>query len=347
MPSGLILYKNDITKLHQLIASHTKTFVLLDEKSNQYCLTVLQKLGIINDTFVKIVIPAGESNKNIDTVQYIWSQLIDNHADRDSLLINVGGGMVTDIGGFAASCYQRGIAFINVPTTLLGMIDAAVGGKNGIDFKGLKNQIGVFAQPEAVLVLFDFLDTLPKRELLSGLAEIIKYGFISDPMFFEAALPVEHEYIVKAIKLKDEITTGDSNEHGLRKILNFGHTIGHALETYLMNTPKAIKHGEGVALGMISALYISEKYCNLDHKWILYYKKLYAKIFNRISLRDLSVEDLLDIMRHDKKNQGGDIRFVLVSEPGKPVYDVAVNENDIIDSVIYLTDYLEDDNYWN
>ena len=221
----MILYKNDISKLTDLILAHTKTFILLDENTEKFCLQYFNSIELLKSN-TKIVIPSGEQHKTIETVQYIWSKLVDNHADRKSLLINIGGGMVTDIGGFAASCYQRGIDFINVPTTLLGMIDAAVGGKTGIDFQGLKNQVGLFSQPLAVLVLFDFLNTLPQRELLSGLAEIIKYGFIVDKYFLEAKLPINPDFIEKAIAVKDGITRSDTTEQGLRKILNFGHTIG-------------------------------------------------------------------------------------------------------------------------
>lgn len=344
----MILYKNDIAKLKEIISSHTKTFLLLDENSERYCLQYFNTIDLLKSNTIKIVIPAGEQHKNIETVQYIWSQLVENHADRESLLINIGGGMVTDIGGFAASCYQRGIDFINIPTTLLGMIDAAVGGKTGIDFQGLKNQIGVFSQPLAVVILFEFLETLPKRELLSGLAEIIKYGFIVDKTFLEAKLtyPIYPEYIDKAIEAKDEITLSDTTEQGRRKILNFGHTVGHAIETYLIDNHQEMRHGEGVALGMVSALYLSEKYCNLDHKITLYYKDIYAKNFNRFDLNDIPVAELLEIMRHDKKNQDGDIRFVLISDLEKPVYDVVVNPEDIVDSINYLLDYLRDENYW-
>ncbi|MBR6437799.1 MAG: 3-dehydroquinate synthase [Bacteroidales bacterium] len=341
----MILYKNDIEQLRNLVSSHTKTFLLLDENTEKYCLQTLKDIDL--QDVIKIVIPSGEQNKNIETVQFIWSQLVDNHADRKSLLINLGGGMVTDIGGFVASCYQRGIDFINIPTTLLGMIDAAVGGKTGIDFQGLKNQIGVFSQPLAVVVLFDFLETLPKREVLSGLAEIIKYGFIVDKSFLEAKYPLDPTFIIKAIEVKDEITRNDATEQGLRKILNFGHTIGHALETYLIDHNQEIRHGEGVALGMVSALYLSEKYCNLDHKWTVFYKDLYAKNFNRFNLNDIPVDELIEIMRHDKKNEGGDIRFVLIEDIGKPVYDVVVDLKYIIDSVNYLVEYQNDTNYWD
>ena len=345
MYSDLILYKNDISKLSEIIASHTKAFLLLDENSEKFCLQYFNSIELLKSN-TKIVIPSGEQHKTIETVQYIWSKLIENHADRKSLLINIGGGMVTDIGGFAASCYQRGIDFINVPTTLLGMIDAAVGGKTGIDYQGLKNQIGLFSQPLAVVVLFDFLSTLPQRELLSGLAEIIKYGFIVDKYFLEAKLPINPGFIEKAIAVKDGITRSDTTEHGLRKILNFGHTIGHALETYLIDNQKEIRHGEGVAMGMVSALYLSEKYCGLNHEITEFYKDLYAKNFNRFDLNGVPMEALMEIMRHDKKNEGGDIRFVLIEDYGKPVYDVVVKPEDIVESINYLVDYQNDANYW-
>lgn len=338
----MILYKNDISKLTELVSSHTKTFLLLDENTDNCCRQVLK--GIDFQGAVRIVIPSGEHNKSIATVQLIWSKLVENHADRKSLLINIGGGMVTDIGGFAASCYQRGIDFVNIPTTLLGMIDASVGGKTGIDFQGLKNQIGVFSQPLAVVVLFEFLDTLPKRELLSGLAEIIKYGFIIDKSFLEAE--INPFFIRKAIEVKDEITRNDATEHGRRKILNFGHTVGHALETYLIEHHQEIRHGEGVALGMIPALYLSEKLCHLDSRWTDFYKGLYAKKFNRFNLDNIPVDELVEIMRHDKKNESGDIRFVLIEDIGKPVFDVVIDLKYIIDSINYLIEYLNDANYW-
>ncbi len=341
----MILYKNDISKLTDLISAHTKTFILLDENTEKFCLQYFNSIELLKSN-TKIVIPSGEQHKTIETVQYIWSKLVDNHADRKSLLINIGGGMVTDIGGFAASCYQRGIDFINVPTTLLGMIDAAVGGKTGIDFQGLKNQIGLFSQPLVVVVLFDFLNTLPQRELLSGLAEIIKYGFIVDKYFLEAKLPINPDFIEKAIAVKDGITRSDTTEQGLRKILNFGHTIGHALETYLIDNQKEIRHGEGVAMGMVSALYLSEKYCGLNHEITRFYKDLYAKNFNRFDLNGIPMDALMEIMRHDKKNEGGDIRFVLIEDYGRPVYDVVVKSEDIVDSINYLVDYQNDANYW-
>jgi len=342
----MILFEKDIEKLRQIVDSHSKTFILCDGNTINYCLPLFFEKTRISD-FVLIEIPSGEVNKNINTVQEIWKQLIENHADRKSILINIGGGYVSDIGGFAASCFKRGIDFINVPTTLLAMVDASIGGKNGIDFQDIKNQIGTFAQPLAVLVISDFLQTLPKREFLSGLGELLKYGFICDASFFEAKLPLETNFVKKAIEAKDAITNEDPTEQGIRKCLNFGHTVGHAIESYFVGTNTQLLHGEAVALGILPALYLSEIYCDLDKKWTLLYKDKFASLFDSIKISDLDCNSLLDLMRHDKKNLGSEIRFVLISEPGKPVIDVAVKQDDIICSINYLIDYLNDEDYFN
>lgn len=338
----MVLYSENVGQLLQMIDSHSKTFVLVDGNTINFCLPLFFEKTRISD-FSLIEIPFGERSKNIDTVQKIWSQLVENHADRNSLLINLGGGVVSDMGGFAASCYQRGIDFINVPTTLLSMVDAAVGGKTGVDFQGLKNQIGLFSNPMAVYVDTDFLLTLPVREQKSGLAEMIKYGFISDKSFFDAQLPVSQVLVRKAIEAKERITQSDPNEAGLRKVLNFGHTVGHAIETYLLDSQNYMLHGEAVALGVIPALRLSEKYCGLDAVWTRFYKTLYKEKFDIFNLKDLNLNALIDIMRHDKKNADGKICFVLVSEPEKPHYDIVVEESDIIESLNYLVDFLGDE----
>ena len=338
----MILFGQDIEKFQRLVDSHSKTFVLCDGNSVNYCLPLFFEKTRIED-FVLIEIPFGERNKNINTVQEIWKQLIENHADRNSLLINLGGGCVSDVGGFAASCFKRGIDFINVPTTVLSMVDAAVGGKTGVDFQGLKNQIGLFSNPMAVYVDTDFLLTLPVREQKSGLAEMIKYGFISDKSFFDAQLPVSQVLVRKAIEAKERITQSDPNEAGLRKVLNFGHTVGHAIESLFVGTDTQLLHGEAVALGMLPALYLSEIYCGLDKKWTAIYKNIFTNLFDSVKITDLDLKSLLELMRHDKKNLGDEIRFVLISEPGKPIVDVVVKEDDIVASVNYLLDYLNDE----
>lgn len=339
----MILFGQDIEKFQRLVDSHSKTFVLCDGNTVNYCLPLFFEKTRIND-FVLIEIPFGERNKNINTVQEIWKQLIENHADRNSLLINLGGGCVSDIGGFAASCFKRGIDFINVPTTVLAMVDASVGGKTGVDFQGIKNQIGTFAQPLAVLVLTEFTQTLPKREFVSGLGEILKYGFICNEYFLDAKLPLNPDFVKKAIEAKNAITKQDPTEHGIRKCLNFGHTVGHAIESLFVGTDTQLLHGEAVALGMLPALYLSEIYCGLDKKWTAIYKNIFTNLFDSVKITDLDLKSLLELMRHDKKNLGDEIRFVLISEPGKPIVDVAVKEDDIVASVNYLLDYLNDEN---
>lgn len=342
----MILFEQDIEKFKQLVDSHSKTFILCDGNTINYCLPLFFEMTRISK-FILIEIPSGERNKNLDTVQIIWKQLVENHADRKSLLINIGGGMVSDIGGFAASCYQRGIDFINIPTTLLAMVDASIGGKTGIDFQGIKNQIGTFSQPLAVFVSTGFLYTLPKRELLSGLGELVKYGFVCNKSFLEVRLPLDREFVRKAIEAKEIITSADPTEKGLRKVLNFGHTIGHALEALMIENHNNMLHGEAVALGMLPALYLSAKYCNLDRKWIELYKVLYKNYFNYFDIKNLQIENILEMMRHDKKNADGKIKFVLISEPGIPVIDVFVKETDIVDSLKYLIDYLNDEDFFS
>lgn len=339
----MILFGQEIEKFRQLVDSHSKTFVLCDGNTVNYCLPLFFEKTRISD-FVLIEIPFGERNKNIDTVQEIWKQLIENHADRNSLLINLGGGCVSDTGGFVASCFKRGIDFINVPTTVLAMVDASVGGKTGVDFQGIKNQIGTFAQPLAILVLPEFAQTLPRREFLSGLAEIIKYGFICDKCFLDAKLPLNPDFVKKAIEAKDSIVRQDPTEKGVRRCLNFGHTVGHAIESLFVGTNAELLHGEAVALGMLPALHLSEIYCGLDKKWTAIYKNIFTNLFDYIKIDDLDLKSLLELMRHDKKNLGDEIRFVLISEPGKPVTDVAAKEEDIVASVNYLLDCLKDEN---
>jgi len=338
----MLIFPENIEQLLKLLDSHSKTFVLCDGNTINFCLPLFFEKTRISD-FILIEIPFSERCKNLDTVQEIWKQLIENHADRKSLLINLGGGVVSDIGGFAASCYQRGIDFINVPTTLLSMVDAAVGGKTGVDFHGLKNQIGTFAQPLAVVVMTDFLCTLPKRELQSGLGEILKYGFISNASLLDINVPIDAKVLENALRCKLDVVEKDPKENGLRKCLNFGHTIGHAIESFLMRSNSEVLHGEAVALGILPALYLSEKYCGLDEKWTHLYEKIFASHFASLRINDLNSHALVELMRHDKKNLGDEIRFVLISEPGKPVVDVAVKEEDIIDSINYLLDYLKDE----
>ena len=278
------------------------------------------------DAAIDIVIKAGEQHKNLQTVQRIWKTLLKHHADRNAMLINLGGGVVTDLGGFAASTYKRGIKFINVPTTLVGMVDAAIGGKTGIDFGGGKNQIGTFAEAEDVLINPVFLETLPERELHSGLAEMLKYGFIADANLLKVNLENYQQFIARAGEIKREIVAQDPTEKGLRKILNFGHTLGHAIESHCLTTDSPLLHGEAVALGMGAALWLSVRQLGLDEKVLHDFEVRLPMLLSeaRISLSEKDIKPIMSYLVHDKKNKGGKPQFVLLGEVGKPVCDVEV-----------------------
>ena len=326
---------NAFLHLSTLTNNYDKFFVLTDENIYKIYSTLFASL-IPDKEIIKIVIPEGEHGKNIENVMFIWNKLIDGNAGRDSLLINIGGGTITDIGGFAASCYKRGIDFVNIPTTLLAMIDASIGGKNGINFNNFKNQIGLFSEPKSIIINPDFLKSLNERDLLSGLAEMMKYAFIADSSFLGLDRDNYMEFIEKAAITKDEIVGFDIKESGLRKILNFGHTIGHALESYYLEKENYLTHGEAVALGMYSSLYLSVKYCGLDEKWLLFYEMWYMANLNPLELNDFNVDAIMNFISHDKKNKGGKPRFVLISAPEKPHIDVDVSMTDIKDSILIL-----------
>lgn len=322
-------------QLSTLTNSYDKFFILTDE--NIYSIYSSMIASILPEKeCVKIVIPSGEQSKSIENVMFIWNKLLEAKAGRDSLLINLGGGTISDIGGFAASTYKRGIDFVNVPTTLLAMIDASIGGKNGINFNNYKNQIGLFSEPQSVIVNPQFLKTLDERDIKSGIAEMMKYAFVADASFLDLDCDNYMDFIEKAALTKDEIVSFDMRESGLRKILNFGHTIGHALESYYLDKDNYLTHGEAVALGMYSSLYLSVKYCGLDDKWLFFYEMWFRGNLNALNLNGFDVDAIYAYISHDKKNKGGKPRFVLVSAPEKPMTDVEVNEDDIKDAILIL-----------
>ena len=319
--------RGDERGMGSMLSKVSQVFILTDENIAPIWLPEVSH-WLQCEQAVDIVIKAGEQNKNLQTVQRIWKTLMKYHADRNALLVNLGGGTITDLGGFAASTYKRGIRFINVPTTLLAMVDAAIGGKTGIDFGGAKNQIGTFAEAEEVLVDPVFLTTLPRRELLSGLAEMLKYGYIADPKLLEINIKNYQDYIQRAGDIKREIVAEDPFEKGLRKVLNFGHTLGHALESHCLITDHPLLHGEAVALGMLGALWLSVKHCGLKGKMLKDYEKQLRMLLSEaeIALSEADVEPIMAYLVHDKKNQGSIPQFVLLREIGKPVMDVEVPE---------------------
>mgnify|MGYP001485960417 FL=1 len=309
-------------------------FILVDENTDQFCLEIfIKKSGI--KLFNKIIIASGEDNKNIDTCVSIWDQLNSYKADRKSLLINLGGGVLTDIGGFAASTYLRGIKFINIPTTLLGMVDAAHGGKTGIDFKLLKNQIGVFNEPIEVLLDNEYLKTLSKEEFINGYAEVVKHSLLTNKpdLTFNSLVKLDlfkdSDYIINSYsKVKNEIVKSDKYESNIRKVLNLGHTIGHAVESYSHISDKIVdlKHGQAIVIGIITELYISHRKFNFPLKDVISVKNHLNKYFNSIPLEKNDIINIYDLMVYDKKNEGSKINFVLLKEIGKPVIDQIVDK---------------------
>lgn len=324
-------------KLKQTIAEASKVFILTDENVAPFwLLEVVYWLHC--DPAVDIIIKAGEEHKNLQTVQRIWKTMLKHHADRNALIVNLGGGVITDLGGFAASTYKRGIKFINIPTTLLAMVDAAIGGKTGIDFGGGKNQIGTFAEAEEVIIDPVFLSTLPRRELLSGLAEMLKYGFISDANLLNTNLENYQDYILRCGEIKRGIVAHDPTEKGLRKVLNFGHTIGHAIESHCLTTIHPLLHGEAVAMGMAAALWLSVKQCSLDKKVLKNYEKQLHTLLSEaeINLTDADEEYILSYLALDKKNKGEQPQFVLLEAVGKPVWDVEVDAEEVRSALAYI-----------
>lgn len=332
---NIVFGENASAQILSMTNNYDRVFVLTDENVFKIYSSMIASL-LPEKEITKIVIAAGENVKNIDNVMFIWNKLLEGNAGRDSLLINFGGGTISDIGGFAASCYKRGVDFVNVPTTLLAMIDASIGGKNGINFNNYKNQIGLFSEPEAIIINPQFLKTLNERDLLSGLTEMMKYAFIADASFLDLDSDNYFDFIEKSAKIKDEIVSLDMKESGLRKILNFGHTVGHALEAFYLSKDNYLTHGEAVALGMYSSLYLSVKYCGLDEKWLFFYEMWFKANLNFLNLNGFDLESIFPLISHDKKNKKGKPRFVLISAPEKPQIDVEVSDDDIKESILIL-----------
>lgn len=319
-----------LEELQQKIAEASRVFVLTDENVAPLWLPeTLHWLGC--NSSINIVVEAGEKQKNLKNAQKIWKALTRHQADRSTMLINLGGGMITDLGGFAASTYKRGIPFVNVPTTLLGMVDAAIGGKTGIDFNGYKNQLGTFAEPLDVVISPIYLSTLPERALLSGMAEMMKYGFIHDPNLLKVNKENYQDYILKAGEIKRMIVKDDPFDEGPRKMLNFGHTIGHAIESHCLSTKQPLLHGEAVALGMGAALWLSVEERGLDAKVLQSYLKQLPTLLSKsdCSLSEADVKPILRYLSQDKKNKKGQTRFVLLDGIGRPVWDVEVKPDRI------------------
>ncbi len=318
----------------------SKLFILCDENTHEYCLPILLPNMEINCPFEIIEIEAGEEMKTIETATQLWEILTEFEADRKALLLNLGGGVITDLGGFVASTYKRGIKFINLPTSLLGMCDASIGGKTGIDHQFIKNIVGTFALPERIFVFSNFLKTLPFRELKSGFAEMIKHGLIADKKHWGdlinlPEISVEHiqPHIETSMKIKENIVHIDYQEKNIRKVLNFGHTIGHAVESLFLEEDEIVPHGFAIAYGMICETQLSylEGFIskNTTEKIINNIRKFYTDIklpFNK--------DKIIIKMMNDKKNTHGNINFTLLSEIGEGIYDVQCKDENILSCIL-------------
>lgn len=310
--------------------SYTKIAVLVDEQTKAYC---LPKITSALSEYILIEINSGESHKTLATCELIWSEMGSAQMDRHSLMINLGGGVIGDMGGFAASCYMRGIDFIQIPTTLLSQVDASVGGKLAIDFQSYKNFIGLFCDPQAVLVDPDFLKTLSSSLVRSGYAEMIKHGLIQSEDIWNRLSSLTSisemdwaDEIYESILIKKLVVEEDPREGGLRKILNFGHTIGHALESYALHTERPLLHGEAIALGMIAEAYISKSILSLSEISLSQITTHIRDVYHDIPLDSLSHSDkICQLMGADKKNKGGKIRAALLEDIGQATYDITLD----------------------
>ena len=325
-------------------SNFSKIFVLVDTNTHKHCLsTFLAKLNTSQNIEI-IEIEAGEINKTIDTCVGVWNALSDLDGDRKSLLINLGGGVVTDLGGFVASCYKRGINFINVPTSLLAMVDASIGGKTGVDLGTVKNQIGVINCGDMVLVDSKFLETLPQNEMRSGLAEMLKHGLIQDEAYWHKMSDLSKftledldKLIYESIIIKKNVVTEDPNENGLRKTLNYGHTLGHAIESYCLSNDKkeTLLHGEAIAIGMVLATYISHKKCGFPYEKLENIKASIRKIYGLVELTKDDYLAIIELLKFDKKNTHGNINFVLLEDIGKSKIDCKVENVLIMEAFDY------------
>lgn len=314
----------------------SQIFFLVDENTHDKCLPIL--LGNFEtDVKIEIIeIEAGEELKNIQTAMQLWEILAKFRADRKSLIINLGGGVITDLGGFVASTYKRGIPFINIPTTLLGMCDASLGGKTGIDLGILKNIVGTFAEPEAVFLFTDFLRTLPFIQLRSGFAEMLKHGLIADVGHWEELSAIEElsaekisPFIARSMQIKSEIVAQDFREKNIRKTLNFGHTIGHAAESLFMEIGRPIPHGEAVAMGIICETKLATLEDLLKEREADEIISKVRKFFPDLDISHFSDDDLINIMLNDKKNSGSAVSFSLLKEAGICLFDFISNEKTV------------------
>ena len=325
--------------------NHDKLFLLCDETTRQLCLPLIKDIPALA-TAMPITIGATDTHKTLQTLADVWTALGQGGGTRHSLLVNLGGGMVTDLGGFAASTFKRGIAYINIPTTLLSMVDASVGGKTGINFNGLKNEVGVFSQPRSVIIDTNFLRTLDHPNILSGYAEMLKHGLISTTEHFAALLrfdldaidyPLLGRMVGDSVAVKERIVTEDPLEHGIRKALNLGHTVGHALESWALSR-QPVLHGYAVAWGLVCELYLSCLKTGFPTDRLRQTSQFVRTHYGIPSITCDDYPQLLAFMTHDKKNTAGTINFTLLGGIG----DIRINQTATREEIFDALDFLRE-----
>jgi len=343
--SNIIFSQQIETELEKIISTFPagKVFLLTEETPAKLCVPIIQNL--LDRFAIRVItIKGGENHKSISSVEQVWEVLSKFGADRKSLLINIGGGMLTDLGGFAASTFKRGMAFVNVPTTLLAQVDASLGGKTGINFNGLKNEIGVFNEPDAVIINTNFLKTIDAENFLSGYAEMLKHGLIKSPSHWEELMQYDleeidyellQEIIAHSVAVKEWHVVNDLTEKNIRKALKFGHTVGHAFESFALHENRPVLHGHAVVYGMIAELYLSAKKCGFDEQLLDRISTWMLAKYGKFEISTNDYEVLYELMTHDKKNEGTRINFTLISAIGQ----VEINQDCSKELIFEALDY--------
>lgn len=341
----VIICQNLQVDLHSAIQKcpHDKLFILVDEHTKQLCLPLISRLECLKNAYI-ITIGPEDIHKNLETLAHVWKELSDQGATRHSLMINLGGGMVTDLGGFAASTFKRGSQYINIPTTLLAMVDASVGGKTGINFNGLKNEIGVFSPAEYVLIDTEFLKSLDSHNLLSGYAEMLKHGIISTTEHWAELLNFDlnqidykalQQLVAHSVSIKEDIVEKDPFEKNIRKALNLGHTVGHAFESLALENNRPVLHGYAVAWGIICELYFSFIKVGFPKDKLRQTIQFIKENYGVLTFDCKQYDRLYEFMTHDKKNSAGIINFTLMGEIG----DIRINQSANKEEILEILDF--------
>ncbi len=345
---NVLVYEAFEAKNFHFIEKYSRVGVLTDENTLLHCYPIIK--DYLPKNHLVFTIKSGEEYKNLETCEQIWQFLTENNFDRKAILINLGGGVIGDMGGFCAATYKRGIDFIQMPTTLLSQVDASVGGKLGIDFKGFKNHIGVFKMPKKVLIYPYFLKTLPKREVVSGYAEVVKHALIKDAQHWDILKKnvdldqLDWQQIIPhSIEIKNSVVEDDPFENGVRKILNFGHTIGHAIESYFLESDKEkLLHGEAIAIGMICEAFIAYQKKYINEATFNEIAQYLLRVYPSVQITQEDIEQIIPLTLQDKKNTKGTINASLLENTGKANYNQPISFDEIKQSIERYNDLLSE-----